>query len=107
MSDEVVHYEHARDISDLDFLAAVRRAGIRTDGTGWAVVSEVVGVLGDGVRDADGNMPGVPHKVVIAKAKRLIGRGLLEGCICGCRGDFELTAAGMQLLDTPVIDAVG
>jgi hypothetical protein len=33
----------------------------------------------------------VPEKVLLAKAKRLIHRGLMTGCACGCRGEFELT----------------
>lgn len=31
-----------------------------------------------------------PEKVVLAKLRSLIKRGLLAGCACGCRGDFEL-----------------
>jgi hypothetical protein len=31
-----------------------------------------------------------PDKVVLAKAKRLVKRGLISGCTCGCRGDFEI-----------------
>ena len=34
--------------------------------------------------------PNMPPKVVMAKAKRLMARGLLEGCACGCRGDYEV-----------------
>lgn len=30
------------------------------------------------------------EKVLLAKLKRLIKRGLITGCACGCRGDFEL-----------------
>lgn len=30
----------------------------------------------------------LPNKIVRSKAGRLINRGLLEGCWCGCRGDF-------------------
>jgi hypothetical protein len=46
-------------------------------------------------------MPIFPSEVILAKASALIRRGLLTGCDCGCRGDFELTRAGAQLvLDT-------
>lgn len=31
-----------------------------------------------------------PEKVVLAKLRSLIKRGLLTGCYCGCRGDIEL-----------------
>lgn len=31
-----------------------------------------------------------PPKVVLAKMKSLIKRGIVQGCCCGCRGDFVL-----------------
>ena len=31
---------------------------------------------------------GLPNKLVRSKARSLIRRGRLEGCPCGCRGDF-------------------
>lgn len=39
-----------------------------------------------------------PWKVVLAKMRGLIKRGLVSGCDCGCRGDFEITAAGRRAL---------
>jgi len=30
----------------------------------------------------------VPPKVLLAKARRLIRREVIDGCACGCRGDF-------------------
>lgn len=35
--------------------------------------------------------PDAPEKVVLAKLRKLIKRGLITGCTCGCRGDFELS----------------
>ena len=32
----------------------------------------------------------MPWKVTLAKARKLIKRGLLDGCACGCRGDFVI-----------------
>ncbi|MGW5519294.1 hypothetical protein [Nocardia africana] len=40
----------------------------------------------------------MPSGYVVAKARRLLDRGLITGCGCGCRGDFELTAKGQALL---------
>ncbi len=37
-------------------------------------------------------------KLVLAKMKQLIKRGLVEGCGCGCRGDFVLTDKGRHYL---------
>lgn len=32
----------------------------------------------------------VPRNLFFAKARRLVARGLIGGCPCGCRGDFHL-----------------
>lgn len=34
--------------------------------------------------------PAAPRKVMMAKLRRLIERKMIRGCVCGCRGDFEL-----------------
>jgi len=39
-----------------------------------------------------------PPKLALSKIKSLINRGLIDGCCCGCRGDFELTAKGREYL---------
>lgn len=36
--------------------------------------------------------PVIPEKIVLAKARKLIRRGVIDGCACGCRGDFEIPA---------------
>jgi hypothetical protein len=41
---------------------------------------------------------GTPNKLVLAKMRMLIRRGLVDGCDCGCRGDFEITDKGLQHL---------
>jgi hypothetical protein len=41
-----------------------------------------------------------PPKVVLGKMRMLMRRGLVEGCGCGCRGDFELTDKGRAALHT-------
>jgi hypothetical protein len=43
-------------------------------------------------------LPGWPLKVLRAKGQRLIDRGLMTGCMCGCRGDMELTERCLMLL---------
>lgn len=42
--------------------------------------------------------PETPHKVVLAKMRQLMKRGLVKGCGCGCRGDFEITDEGRAFL---------
>lgn len=106
-----VEYRHARDIPDDVFLAAVTRAAdIRLfergkhdestmrwyreypehkSATCWDVATVLSG-QGElvGTDQSTHDWPGVPPKVVLAKAQRLINRGMLTGCTCGCRGDF-------------------
>ena len=38
------------------------------------------------------------EKLILAKMKQLIKRGLVDGCACGCRGDFEITSKGEEWL---------
>jgi len=45
--------------------------------------------------------PGTPPKLVLAKMRMLIKRGLATGCGCGCRGDFEITEKGEALIVSP------
>lgn len=30
----------------------------------------------------------MPENLVLAKLRKLVRRGLVDGCACGCRGDF-------------------
>lgn len=36
----------------------------------------------------------IPDKLLLAKMGSLIRRGLIDGCPCGCRGDYEATDKG-------------
>lgn len=50
---------------------------------------------------------GTPANLARAKMGSLIRRKLVKGCVCGCRGDFELTDKGRQYLATqhsPVVE---
>ena len=42
----------------------------------------------------------IPQKLAAAKMKSLVNKGLVYGCCCGCRGDWELTEKGKELLKT-------
>lgn len=39
-----------------------------------------------------------PQKLAQAKMGMLMRRGLIKGCNCGCRGDWELTDKGFKFL---------
>jgi len=41
---------------------------------------------------------GLPYKLMLAKMRQLMRRGLVSGCGCGCRGDFEITDKGREWL---------
>lgn len=43
---------------------------------------------------------GTPEKLRRAKMGQLIKRGLVDGCTCGCRGDFYITEKGKSTLKT-------
>lgn len=38
----------------------------------------------------------IPIKLIRSKYKSLVKRGLIGGCYCGCRGDFEITDKGLE-----------
>jgi hypothetical protein len=93
----------AADITDETFIEAVAAAlAIRPSVLGaslWDVSAVLDGRLdyvrataAARTRDECPDMPEpvVPLKVVLAKARKLIRRGLLTGCACGCRGEFEV-----------------
>lgn len=82
----------AKDIPDVEFLENVYRLSIIEDGWPGGIPHWVF------TWDLREVYPTVPMKVLIAKARRLKKRKLLTGCCCGCRGDFELTPAGYDLL---------
>jgi hypothetical protein len=65
------------DISDEAFLEAVESVNI-TQGR-WCFIW-----------DLEELFPGVPMKVLLSKARKLIRRHQMSGCYCGCRGDFEV-----------------
>lgn len=76
----------AKDIPDAAFLDAVRTT-LAVDDThdpaSWRMRWDVQATL-------EAQLGAVPEKVFLAKASRLIERGVLHGCDCGCRGDYHL-----------------
>lgn len=41
------------------------------------------------IEDLEIYYPMLPAKVLLAKCRSMIKRGVIRGCACGCRGDFE------------------
>ena len=48
---------------------------------------------------ADAMPDHTPKKLQMAKMGQLIKRGLISGCACGCRGDYEITQKGIEYLE--------
>ena len=48
--------------------------------------------------DIEKHFPTVPERVMKAKYEALARRGLIDGCTCGCRGDFWVTPKGRAVL---------
>lgn len=42
---------------------------------------------------------GTPYKIQLAKMKKLMKQGLVTGCDCGCRGDYEITNLGLTTIN--------
>lgn len=90
-----------KDIPDEAFLTAVTAASnFWHDGNPFLPVPRlVVDAMLVGSGCAEGMKLGVavafhshiPEKLMIAKARKLIWRGLMDGCCCGCRGDWQVT----------------
>lgn len=72
-------------IPDAEFIGAIE--AVKADGRPWATVWDLQNALG------------VRASLVRRKARRCYRRGLVTGCICGCRGDFDTTPEGRTLLD--------
>ena len=51
-------------------------------------------------RDVRNSMPKnlSSEKLILSKMRQLMKRGLVDGCDCGCRGDFEITTKGEEWL---------
>lgn len=87
----------AKDIDDSFFLQMLDFAsnlpvGVRYDRP-WDFRPHWVFIF-----DIERLLPMFPTRVILSKAKALIRRGLIKGCVCGCRGDFELTDKGKEFL---------
>jgi hypothetical protein len=40
----------------------------------------------------------IPENVIRAKLKKMVYKGFIDGCWCGCRGDFYVLPKGEELL---------
>jgi hypothetical protein len=55
----------------------------------------------EGERDVRNGFPekyNTPQNLVLAKLYKLHRQKLIDGCTCGCRGDFTITPKGIEFL---------
>lgn len=96
-----------KDIPDDEFLDAVRVAAALRGRTS-AMIWDVRHVLsGFPELVSDQYMPAgddhLPYKLVLAKARKLIFKQKMDGCYCGCRGDFEVNEEPINELQNAVV----
>lgn len=72
----------AKDVTNLQALDAVCECAAARKG-GYALLADLEDML---------RLPTV--KIVLAKLRKLIHQGFVDGCACGCSGSFILTPAG-------------
>lgn len=85
---EIYHpTEHRRvkaaDIDEADLLRHLAESPLAVGPERWCMIWDIAAAL-----------RWYPERVVTAKLRRLRDRGLVDGCDCGCRGDWHLTPAG-------------
>ena len=68
----------AKDITDAEILAAITSARAERGST-WATRW-----------DLEERLPQYPPKVILAKCRSMLRRRLIEGCACGCSGQWEI-----------------
>jgi hypothetical protein len=72
----------AKDISKQEILDTIRKLGYLTATTHncrWVMIWDIHKELSQ-----------YPKKVVTAKLRNMVNKGLIHGCCCGCRGDFYI-----------------
>lgn len=82
-----------KDIPDVVFLRSIEDTPGMTEGwepwrSEWNVLATLSSAMG----------AEIPARLFRAKAGKLIDRGLVDGCNCGCRGDYFLTEKGEAFL---------
>lgn len=96
--DKVVQAKHIEERAILEFLA-------RQDGwaTHWPLPVRDGQPMRDGMPSLLDGVPALrdyPERVLRAKLASMKRRKLIDGCECGCRGDWEILSKGRDLLNS-------
>lgn len=98
--DKKIQAKHLSEHRILDIIDKVGARRVAHEGYGlpWCFMWDLLGeeeVIGK----IDYEPIHAPFRVLLAKMQSMERRGLVTGCTCGCRGDFELTDKGRAALD--------
>lgn len=88
----------AKHISDRELLIAIRSAQRKQQQRSEYWASLPLDTVWSVTGDIEEELP-YPPKVIRAKLASAVKRKLIDGCTCGCRGDFYPLEAGLALLD--------
>lgn len=89
---------HCKDILEAPILERIYDINV---GGSWVFRWWLDNVSGPQFLDAFPDGKETPDKLVVAKMAKLIKRGLVKGCDCGCRGDYVITAKGAEVIGRP------
>lgn len=81
--------------NDIDTVAVLKFLARPEHQGHWCVWGQGYGYMPT-VQDA--MPPNTPPKLQLAKMRMLLRRGLVDGCGCGCRGDWAITDEGLALI---------
>jgi hypothetical protein len=90
---KIERYDHIKDEDILNYLADKQ-------GEWTCLWNGYFKGKDDSVTDVYYAMPlGTSERVALAKMRSMHRRGLVAGCTCGCRGDFEITDYGLSKIN--------
>lgn len=88
----------AKHISDLGYMATViMLARTKELVLGYETVT---------VQEMAEALPYIPSKLIRAKFNQLEKRGFMDGCGCGCRGNFRVTDEGLRFIAELTVQTV-
>lgn len=74
----------AKDVPEQAILEAVANPRLSIGISRWDIADVVTGF---------------PERVLLAKLRAMVKRKLINGCACGCRGDFSIAPLGRAVLE--------
>jgi hypothetical protein len=89
----------ASDISDIEMLQLIRQEQIEKKAERPVWADEPVETVWTCTWTLAAKLaPTYPEKVVAAKLRKLLKKKMIDGCPCGCRGDWTVLPKGEEIL---------